>query len=66
MELAALVQQCMLKDGGAGCGLQCERCGWNRQEYERRKALPLVRGEDGLRRKILPPRPDELGNGAGI
>lgn len=67
MNLAEQVQKCMMKDGGAGCGLQCEHCGWNQEEYARRKALPLTRCEDGLRRKILPPRaprprPNEFGN----
>lgn len=39
-----------------GCGrfngyLNCVRCGFNVYEYERRRALPLIEGEDGLRRK---------------
>lgn len=67
MNLAEQVQRCMLKDGGAGCGLQCEHCGWNDEEAERRRHIPLKWCEDGLRRKILPPRAprqrtDELGN----
>lgn len=41
MNLAEQVQKCMMKDGGAGCGLQCEHCGWNQEEYARRKAHQL-------------------------
>lgn len=39
-----------------GCDVigQCSRCGFDRSENERRKLLPLVKGEDGLRRKIIP------------
>lgn len=32
----------------------CSRCGFNKAENERRKLLPLVKGPDGLRRKIIP------------
>lgn len=32
----------------------CERCGWNADEAARRKLLPLIEREDGLRRKIIP------------
>lgn len=31
----------------------CEHCGFNKLEAERRKKIPLVLCEDGLRRKIL-------------
>ncbi len=31
----------------------CRRCGWNPEERERRKTLPLVRGEDGLYHKDI-------------
>ena len=48
----------------AECRMECARCGWNDEEAERRKAMPLTLCEDGLRRKILPPRPrpNEFGN----
>jgi len=37
-----------------GCGNpNCARCGFDRAEAERRRKLPLVRGRDGLRRKII-------------
>lgn len=37
-----------------GCGFpQCSGCGFDRAEAERRRKLPLVRGRDGLRRKII-------------
>ena len=32
----------------------CRRCGWNPEERERRRALPLVRGEDGHHKDIRP------------
>lgn len=35
----------------------CRRCGWNTDEQARRKALPLVRGADGLYHKDI--RPEE-------
>ena len=46
------------------CRMECRHCGWDDEEAERRKAMPLALCEDGLRRKILPPRPrtDELSN----
>lgn len=31
----------------------CERCGFNPEEAERRKDIPLTECDDGLRRKIL-------------
>lgn len=31
----------------------CMHCGSNPDEYERRRALPLVKDEDGLRRKHI-------------
>ena len=51
----------------AECRMECANCGWNDEEAERRRHIPLKWCEDGMRRKILPPRPhtDELGNGAG-
>lgn len=48
----------------AECRLECEHCGWNDEEAERRKHIPLQWCPDKLRRKILPPRPrpNEFGN----
>ena len=34
-------------------GSKCYRCGWWPAEIERRKALPLIKGKDGLYRKAL-------------
>lgn len=57
---------CMLprKARAQECGGGCAGCGWNRAEHEMRQTLPLTMCEDGLRRKILPKRPElnELGN----
>lgn len=41
-----------------GCGTfvdaeRCGRCGFNREEAERRKGLPMIRGADGLWRKYV-------------
>ena len=68
MELEEAYKHCLLKKTGRAlsCGTVCERCGWNDEIAEQRKQIPLTRGEDGLRRKILPPRPDDFGNEAGI
>lgn len=68
MEYEEAYKHCLLKKISRiiGCGTRCECCGWNDEVAERRKQIPLTSGEDGLRRKILPPRPDELGNEAGI
>lgn len=33
--------------------LICARCGWEFTEDTRRRQLPLVKGEDGLLRKIV-------------
>lgn len=41
----------------AECRLECEHCGWNDEVAAQRKRIPLRWCEDGLRRKILPPRP---------
>ena len=48
----------------AECRLECEHCGWNDEVAAQRKRIPLRWCEDGLRRKILPPRPrpNEFGN----
>lgn len=37
----------------------CRRCGFERQEEKRRKALPLIKGEDGLMRKHVGISSDE-------
>ena len=50
----------------AKCRLECGHCGWNDEVAAQRKQIPLRWCEDGLWRKILPPRPDETGNEAGI
>lgn len=41
-------------EGGKHCAhWGCEYCGFNAEEAERRKKLPLVLCPDGLRRKII-------------
>jgi hypothetical protein len=35
----------------------CARCGFNVEEDARRKQIPLTLCEDGLRRKLIPPKP---------
>lgn len=48
---------CMLPDSISRCpmryagGETCRRCGWQQEELERRKGLPLVKDENGIRRK---------------
>ena len=29
----------------------CSKCGWDADEFARRRALPLIKGEDGRRRR---------------
>ena len=41
------VKPCMTEAGVQ----DCSKCGWDADEFARRRALPLVRGEDGRRRK---------------
>lgn len=36
---------------------ECERCGFNKEEDARRKALPLVMGSNGLRHIVIPAKP---------
>lgn len=36
---------------------ECARCGFNIAEDEMRKKIPLTLGKDGLRRKIIPAKP---------
>ena len=38
-------------DGRSSMGRECTHCGWYAPEAERRKALPLVKGRDGLLHK---------------
>lgn len=38
---------CGENDGGR----RCKSCGWSREEQERRRGIPLTRGENGLLRK---------------
>lgn len=35
----------------------CARCGFNVDEDSRRKQIPLTLCSDGLRRKLIPPKP---------
>ena len=48
---------CSLPKAGNACVRRsldsCEKCGWNPKEMERRKALPLKRGEDGRYHKDI-------------
>jgi len=40
------------------CGhKECYRCAWNHEEAQRRAQIPLTLCPDGLRRKIIPPKP---------
>lgn len=36
---------------------KCERCGWDEEEANRRKKIPLTLCKDGLRRIIIPKKP---------
>ena len=50
----AAIEHCI--HGGAACNSpeSCNtKCGFNFKENERRKKLPLVKGEDGLWRKYV-------------
>lgn len=38
---------------------RCQHCGFEEKEAERRKALPLVKDKDGLRRKHVGIKQDE-------
>ncbi len=42
--------------GGCIWSKECERCGFDKKEDARRKAIPLTLCTDGLRRKLIPPR----------
>ena len=41
-------------------GKNCDRCAWNLEEAYRRAQIPLTVCPDGLRRKLIPPRPTVL------
>ena len=48
------VKEVCLKDGCTdGYGPWCKECGWNVNETERRKDIPLVLDRDGLYRKHI-------------
>lgn len=44
---------CIYGGCSSGGGPWCNRCGFNRYEDERRRNLPLVKGEDGISRKYV-------------
>ena len=52
---------CGLAKSGTACRYAkiapelCRRCGWSPEERERRRALPLVKGADGLYHKDIRP-----------
>lgn len=58
---------CCLPEAGNNCQLRslesCLACGWNPAEAERRRALPLERGEDGRYHKNI--GQDEISNQPG-
>ena len=39
---------CMIQKYAACSGSNCAKCGFNKEEYERRKKLPLVKFDNGL------------------
>lgn len=49
------IDECLM--GGCGNILagyeNCKHCGFNKYEDRRRKRLPLIKGEDGLRRRYV-------------
>lgn len=50
---------CVLGKSRANCQThstaECVKCGWNPDEQVRRRALPLVKGADGLYHKDIRP-----------
>ena len=42
-----------LMSGCMNVNARCEHCGHNRKERDRRLAIPLTEGPDGLRRKYV-------------
>ena len=66
MTLNDCMLSCVVSGVRIGCDGQiypteeCEHCGWNKKENERRKKLPLVKGADGLYRRLtVNPKADE-------
>lgn len=52
-------ENCALGRVRADClKANCATCGWYKPEIARRKELPLVKGEDGLWRKIIGKAPE--------
>lgn len=47
-------ERACLMEAGCSKPKNCSRCGFNRKEAARRKRLPLMPGEDGLLRKVIP------------
>ena len=48
------VMRCVLRlEDYCGRYSQCRQCGWWPEEIERRKDLPLVKGENGLFHKVV-------------
>ena len=51
---------CVRWRGAVSAGLTftaCERCGFDKQEADRRMKIPLTLCRDGLKRKLIPPSP---------
>lgn len=47
-------KNCALRDGGCESEHKnCSRCGWDWEEAERRKKLPLETDEKGFRKKVI-------------
>lgn len=50
------IEGCMLgseRNHRCGYPAKCVGCGWNKEEFDRRRSLPLTKGEDGLRRRSI-------------
>lgn len=60
-EKAPLFPNCLRSEDGCGRGhanrASCATCGWDKDEDERRKAIPLTLGPKGLHQKVIN-RPD--------
>ncbi len=58
-EKTPLYPNCLRSENGCGRANRekCATCGWDKDEDERRKAIPLTLGTKGLRRKVIH-RPD--------
>lgn len=44
---------CLYSEVGCRGPIECLHCGFDRQEAERRKTIPLTRAKDGTRRKRI-------------